>query len=39
MANVAAVLHFSAVELWDMDVDELLMWHTEAMRIAGKTPS
>jgi hypothetical protein len=33
MAEVAFVFHFPPSELWDMDVDEILMWHEQAKRI------
>lgn len=33
MADVAYVFHFPPGELWNMDGDELLMWHDQAVRI------
>jgi len=32
MADVAYTFHFPPSELWDMGVDELLMWHGQAKR-------
>jgi len=33
MGDIACFFHFQPSELWGMDVDELLMWHGEAVRI------
>lgn len=33
MGDVAGVFHFQPSELWAMDIDELLMWHGQAVRI------
>ncbi|HEX4196743.1 MAG TPA: GpE family phage tail protein [Caulobacteraceae bacterium] len=30
---MAVVFHFPTSELWEMDVDELLMWRTQAERL------
>jgi hypothetical protein len=33
MGDIAYSFHFQPSELWAMDIDELLMWHSEAVRI------
>lgn len=33
MADVASVFHFQPSELWEMEIDELMMWHDQAKRI------
>jgi hypothetical protein len=35
MAEVAHVLHFALDDLWSMEVDELVLWHAQAVRIAS----
>lgn len=35
MADVAYTFHFQVADLWNMDSDELMMWHGEAVRIHG----
>jgi len=37
MADVAYMFHFPPSELWMMDMDDLLMWHEEALRIHDAT--
>ncbi len=36
MADLAHEYHFQPSELWQMDVDELLFWHEELVRINEK---
>lgn len=33
MAECAYFYHFQPSELWDMDIDELLIWYEQAVRI------
>ncbi|HBD18684.1 MAG TPA: GpE family phage tail protein [Arenimonas sp.] len=33
MADLAYVFHFQPSELWGMELEELLMWHEQALRI------
>ncbi len=33
MGELAFVFHFQPSELWNMDAEELLMWHQQAERI------
>lgn len=35
MAEVAHVLHFGLDDLWTMEIDELVAWHAQAVRIAA----
>jgi len=35
MGDLAAVFHFQPSDLWNMDGDELLMWHAQAVRVNG----
>jgi len=38
MGDIAYSFHFQPSELWGMGVDELLMWHGEAVRINEQQP-
>ena len=33
IGDVAATFHFPPSEIWAMEVDELLYWHAQALRI------
>lgn len=33
VADLAYVFHWPPAVLWDMDTDELMLWHTQAQRI------
>lgn len=33
MGDIAAVFHFPPSELWEMDIDEFMMWHQQARRV------
>ena len=36
MAELAYFYHFQPSELWEMELDELLMWNEQAVRINGQ---
>lgn len=36
MGDVAYAFHFPASELWEMDLEELLFWHKQAVRISKR---
>ncbi|MBU4318692.1 MAG: GpE family phage tail protein [Proteobacteria bacterium] len=33
MADLAYFFHFQPSELWDMEIEELLLWHEQGVRI------
>jgi hypothetical protein len=35
MADIASILHFSRADLLDTDVEELMLWHAQALRLGG----
>lgn len=39
LAEVAFAYHFPRSELWEMEVEELMMWHAEWLKISERLKS
>ncbi|WP_018694450.1 GpE family phage tail protein [Algicola sagamiensis] len=38
LGNIAAVFHWPPSELWDLDLDDIALWHEQAMMRSGSEP-
>jgi hypothetical protein len=36
IGDIASVFHFSASEIWGMEIEDLIFWHEQAVRVSKR---